>query len=175
MLLGLISKDPLPPIMLCGTTVNLPVFKLLGVHLPCVCMRLEHVDAITSKAASGLYFLKQLRGADVPTTDLLHFYTTVVRLVLEYACPVWHSGLTVAQSNLLESVQKHTIRTVHPDADYQTSLIIAGIDTLHERREVLTAKFFKRQVLASSSLLHSLLPDGQDNDITGSLRNVKPF
>jgi len=39
----------------------------------------------------------------------------------------------------------------------QTSLIVAGIDTLRERRELLTAKFFKRQVLANNSLLHSLL------------------
>ena len=69
--------------------------------------------------------------------DLLHFYTTVVRLVLEYACPVWHSGLTIAQkdSDLLESVQKRAIRIVYPDADYQTSLIVAGIDTLRERRK----------------------------------------
>jgi len=120
---------------------------------------MEHVYAITSKAASRLYFLKQLRRADVPTKDLLHFYTTVVRPILEYACPVWHSGLTVAQSDPLESVQKRAVRIVYPDADYQASLIVAGIDTLLERREVLTANFFKRQVLASSSLLHSLLPD----------------
>ena len=62
-----------------------------------------------------------------------------------------------------------------PDADYQTSLIVANIDTLRERREVLTAKFSKRQVLASSSLLHSLQPDRRNNDITNSLRNAKPF
>jgi len=30
---------------------------------------MEHVDAITSKAASRLYFLKQLRRADVPARD----------------------------------------------------------------------------------------------------------
>ena len=123
---------------------------------------MEHVDAITSKAASRLYFIKQLRRADVPTTDLLHFYTAVVRPVLEYACPAWPSGLTIAQSNMLESVQKRAIRIIYPDADYQASLIVAGIVTLRERRELLTAKFFKRQVLAnlaSSSLLHSLLPD----------------
>ena len=118
---------------------------------------------------------KQLRRADVPTRDLLHFYTTVVRPVLEYVCPVWHSCLTVAQSDLLESVQKRAICIVYPDTDYQTSLIVAGVDTLCERREMLTANFFKRQVLASNSLLHSLLPDQRDNDITSSLRNAKPF
>jgi len=67
--------------------------------------------------------------------------------------------LTVAQSDLLESVQKRAIRIIYRNADYQTSFIVAGIDTLRERREVLMVKFFERQVLASSSLLHSLLPD----------------
>jgi len=57
-------------------------------------------------------------------------------------------------------------------ADYQTSLIVAGIDTLRERREaLLTAKFLKRQVLASSSLFHSPLPSRRDN-VTSSLRNA---
>jgi len=96
-------------------------------------------------------------------------------MVLEYACPVWHSGLTAAHSELLESVQKRAIRIIYPDANYRTSLIVAGIDTLDERREVLTAKFFKRHVLASSSVLHSLLPDRRDNDTVSSLRNPKPF
>jgi len=88
---------------------------------------------VVSKASSKL---KQLRRADVPTKDLLHFYTTVVRPVpvLEYACLVWHPGLTVAHSELLESVQKRVIRIIYPDADYQTSLIVGGIDTLDERR-----------------------------------------
>ena len=59
----------------------------------------KHIDAVVSKAASRLYFLKQLRRADAPARDLLHFYTTVVRPVLEYACPVWHPGLTLHTLN----------------------------------------------------------------------------
>ena len=51
---------------------------------------------------------------DVPTRHLLHFYTAVVRPVL----PVWHPGLTVAHSELLESVQKRAIRITYPNADY---------------------------------------------------------
>ena len=67
------------------------------------------------------------------------------------------------------------IRVIYPDADYRTSVIVAGIATLDEKREVLTAKFFKRRVLAGSSVLHSLLPDRRDNDTVSSLRNPKPF
>ena len=158
------AKDPPLLLSLCGATVErVPVFKLLGVHVSSDLKWTKHIDAVVSKAASRLYFLKQLRRADVPTRDLLHFYTTVVRPVLEYACPVWHPGLTAAHSELLESVQKRAIRIIYPDANYRTSLIVAGIDTLDERREVLTAKFFKRHVLASSSVLHSLLPDRRNN------------
>ena len=44
-----------------------------------------------------------------------------------------------------------------------------------DRREVLTARLFKRQVLASSSLLHYLLPHRRDNDTILSLRNPRHF
>ena len=46
----------------------------------------------------------------------------------------WNPGLTVAHSDLLESVQKRAIRIIYPDANYQTSLIVAGIDTLDVKR-----------------------------------------
>jgi hypothetical protein len=35
--------------------------------------------------------------------DLLLYYTSVVRPVLEYACLVWQSGLTADQRDRLES------------------------------------------------------------------------
>jgi len=37
------------------------------------------------------------------------------------------------------------------------------------------ATFFQRHVLASSSVLHSLLHDRRDNDTVSSLQNPKPF
>ena len=130
---------------------------------------------LSPKAASRLHFLKQLKRTGAPIGDLLHFYTAVVRPVLEYACPVWHCGLTVAQSNELEFVQKRAICMTFPDADYELSLFGAGIVSLQDRREALTARFFKRQVLASSSVLHYLLPYRRDSDSVASLRNPKPY
>ena len=119
MLIGPMAKDQPPLLSLCGATVEqVSVFKLLGVHVSSDLKWTKHTVAVVSKAASRLYFLKQLRRADVPTRDLLHFYTTVVRPVLEYACPVWHPGLTAAHCELLESVQKRAIRIIYPDANY---------------------------------------------------------
>ena len=47
---------------------------------------------------------------------------------------------------------------------YGTALIVAGMDSLKDRREMLMAGFFKRQVLASNAVLHYLL-----NDVTMTL------
>jgi len=81
-------------------------FKLLGVWVSANLTWNKHVDQIISKATSRLYFLKQLRKASAPPEDMLLFYTSVIRSVLEYAAPVWHSSLTAEQKDSLESVQK---------------------------------------------------------------------
>jgi len=57
----------------------------------------------------------------------------------------------------------------------QDCIIISGVDTLKDKREVLTERFFKRHVLPSSSLLHYLLPDRRDNDTVNSLRHSQPL
>ena len=70
------------------------VFKLLGVHVVSDLKWSHHVDDITSKAAERLHFLKQLKRSGTGRDDLLCFYGTVIRPVLEYACPLWHTSLT---------------------------------------------------------------------------------
>ena len=65
--------------------------KLLGVVVSDNLKWNAHVDSICKKAATRLYFLKQLKRAKVPPKDMLLFYTTCRRPVLEYACPVFHN------------------------------------------------------------------------------------
>ena len=105
MLIGPVLKDPAPSVSLSGTPVDrVTVFKLLGVHVASHLKWSQHVDAITSKAAARLHFLKQLKRSGAGWDDLLCFYSTVIRPVLEYACPVWHLSLTAAQTKALESL-----------------------------------------------------------------------
>jgi len=47
--------------------------------------------------------------------------------------------------------------------------------SLKDRREMLMARFFKRQILASNALLHYLLPERHDNDTIRSLKNSQLF
>ena len=65
-----------------------------------------HVNYICAKASSRLYFLKQLRKCSTSIGDMLHFYTAVIRPVLEYACPVWSSSITKEQSSHIKAVQR---------------------------------------------------------------------
>ena len=48
--------------------------------------------------------LKQLKRGGVPYKQLLHFYTAVIRPVLEYAAPAWHHLINRTQAQHLESV-----------------------------------------------------------------------
>ena len=83
-LLGLKVKDPPTSVTLSGTPVErVTTFRLLGVHVMNDLKWAQHVEAISSKAASRLHFLKQLKRSGAGQNDLLCFYGTVIRPVLE--------------------------------------------------------------------------------------------
>jgi len=148
MLIGLIRKEPPSPLVLNGAVIDrVKSFKLLGVHISDDLKWSHHIDAICSKAASRLHFLKLLARSGASQEDLVCFYTAVVRPILEYACPVWHSSLTVAQVDALESIQKRAMRRMCKTTDHKLACIYLGIDDLHSRREHLTLSFFNRNVL----------------------------
>jgi len=103
----------------------------------------------------------------------MSFYCTVVRPVIEYASPVWHSSLTVAQSDALKSLQKRAMNINFPGDNYTAALTIAGVDTLRSRRDALTRRFFTQHVLDEKSCLHYLLPSKRDENTTGRLRKSR--
>jgi len=78
-----------------------------------------------------------------PTVSYPTVSYPAVRPVLEYACPVWHSGLTAGQCNAIENIQKRAIRVIFSDTDgdYEIALIVDGMDSLKDRCEMLIARF----------------------------------
>ena len=133
---------------------------------------LLHVDNMCAKASSRLYFLKQLKRCSASIRDMLHFYTAVIRPVLEYACPVCHTCLTNEQCNCLEFMQR---RAVYLIKDYTEFCINNNLPSLYERRRDLSKFFFNNNVLPSASCLHYLLPDRRDNDVIAKLRNASVY
>jgi len=76
-----------------GTVERVYDFKLLGVHIDSTLTWTKHIDYITKKATKRLYFLKVLKRAGLPSDHLLHYYTTVIRPVLEYCSCIWHHNI----------------------------------------------------------------------------------
>ena len=61
-----------------------------------------HISGIVKKVSTRLYFLCQLKRAKIHPSDLLTFYKTCVRPVMEYAYPVFHDSLPIYPSEELE-------------------------------------------------------------------------
>ena len=62
MLVGAVLKDPPPYVTLSDTPVErVTSFKLLGVYVASDLKWGQHINTITSKVASCLHFLKQLK------------------------------------------------------------------------------------------------------------------
>ena len=86
----------------------------------------------------------------------MQVYCSIVRSVLEYACPVW-ADLPKDLDDAIESVQKRALRIVLPNCHYDDALIQSGITALSQRREEACTNFIKRDSLSSPEL-NPLIP-----------------
>ena len=116
-----------------------------------------HVDEIVKKVNKRLYFLRQLKRAQVKSKELVLLYLTCIRSVMEYACARFHSSLPQYLSVDLERCQKRTLPIMFPDKEYDVALACTGLISLHERRENIADKLFSN-ALVPGHKLHKLLP-----------------
>lgn len=95
MLFGRITANPPPNVTFNTNAVDrVTSFKLLGLIITDNLSWENHVNAVCAKAGTRLHFLKLLKRSSVTFDDLLHYYKSIIRPVIEYACPVWQSGLS---------------------------------------------------------------------------------
>ena len=93
--------------------------KILGVTFTQDLKWNDHIDNITAKAAKCLYLLRELKRAGVSCNDLVLFYCSAIRSVLEY------------------DICLKILRIILKDYKYRDALKIANIPTLYDRRESL--------------------------------------
>ena len=100
--------------------------------------------------------MKQLKRAGLSSNELslLHYYSAVIRPVLEYCVPVGHYSLTKAQTEQLEALQKraiHIILNFTRSMPYMSMLSAANLGTLASGRDDISRKYFVVLLLSSSS------------------------
>jgi len=120
----------------------------------------SHVKSIGAKASRRLQFLKVLKRSSFSIGDLLGLYTSAVRPVLEYACPVWHNCLTNEQCQQIESIQRHALKIIcgQNNTGYNEICSNLKLSSLVDCRSELCKAFFEKSVLDHKSCLHCMLP-----------------
>ena len=168
------SAADFAPIVINGKAIEVvSTVKLLGLNISSDLRWNCHVAEISKKVASRLYFLKQLKRANIPTKDLLIFYRTCIRPVMEYACPVFHNALPAYLSVELEQLQKRAMRIIFPFVPYSDALNQANLETLSQRRQSITTKLFDSITCNSDHKLYKLLPP--QNNCELNLRRKRKF
>ena len=172
MLLGPIHSNPPSAI----TVDNSPVecvasFKLLGIIITNNLSWDDHISAICIKANKRLHYLKLLKRSSATVDDLLHYYTSVIRPVVEYACPVWQSCITCEQRNRIESIQRRAIKLISNCDDYDFYCVVYNIEPLHIRLDNLARSFFYR-ICNESDCLHCILPPKRPDELISRLRKA---
>jgi hypothetical protein len=163
MVVSFTREEPdIPNILVDGTPIErVTECKLLGVMLNNRLTWHTHVDTIYKKACSRLHFVAQLKKTKMPASEIIKVYTTLVRPLLEYACQVWHGGLTDQQVTLLESIQERVMKMAYPCLTYQESLSECDLPTLQVRRDLCCRTLFNSMCHSDHRLNHLLPPKRQ--------------
>jgi hypothetical protein len=154
----LVSKLEVPLVKINNIEIErVETFKLLGVVFSSDLSWNHHVSYMLNKISKRYYIIYQMVKVGVTPSDIITVYCSMIRSVLDYACPVWHCGLTQAQSRDIEAVQKRCLKIVFPDLSYNDALCVAGLERLNCRRERLVRELFN-DMKNPAHILHDMLP-----------------
>ncbi|KAI8513518.1 hypothetical protein Bbelb_101570 [Branchiostoma belcheri] len=128
-----------------------------------------------TRGSKRLFILKRLKQFNLLTTDLTAVYTTYMRLVLEYAAPVWSSGLTNKQSSQIESIQRRACKIILGKGytSYADACAQLGLQPLRTRwSQQLCLRFGKK--LLNSPFFRSLLPPSRVTEPGSQITSPRP-
>ena len=105
-----------------------------------------------------MYFLTLLKRANVPAHDIICFYRTCIRPVLEFCAPLYHHALPDYLTKDIERIQRRALAIITPGLSYSESLLLYNMVSLEHRRSNQCNKFFESIVNNPDHKLHQLLP-----------------
>ena len=96
--------------------------------------------------------------ASIPVDDIVTFYSTCFRPVLEYCSPVFHHGLPKYLSDNIKRVQKQALKIISPSMSYTDNLTRFNPQSLKARREDHCRRLFSTVLSDQTHKLRALLP-----------------
>ncbi len=72
---------------------------------------------------------------------MLDYYCSVIRSVVEYACPAWSTGITKGQSESLEQIQKRAMYIIAPHLQYKEVITKFNLPTIKDHVDILNSIF----------------------------------
>ena len=100
-------------------------------------LEMSVIARVRARFLNMLDISTHLRSAVAPK-DLIIFYITCIRSLLEYACPVFHRALPGYLSDDLERLQRRALRIIFPSLSYSGAIVESGLTTLYQRREEIS-------------------------------------
>ena len=107
--------------------------------------------------------------------DLLTIYIALIRSVLEYCCPVWHTNLPFYLSEQIERLQMRVLRIIFPSLSYREALSAADCVWLDDNRHRLCLNLFQKINSNGDNKLNPLIPNSRLSEHGRPLRNSNSF
>ena len=79
--------------------------KLLGIIITNDLKWHKNTAFLVKKANPRMRLLRKIAEFSAPVEDMVSIYVSYIRSILEQSCTVWHSSLTLEDSEDLETVQ----------------------------------------------------------------------
>ena len=120
-------------------------------------------------ANKRLFMLRTLKRFGFNTSELITVYRGYIRPIIEYADVIWHSSLTLKQSQTLESIQRRACKIMlgFEYVSYVNALEICDLDLLSARRETHCLNFARS--LLKSERTKMLIPPADRRFMANSL------
>ena len=122
--------------------------KLLGVIISNDLKWHKNTSYLTKKANRKMRMLHIAAKFTRNREHLKHIYKTFIRSNLEFSSTVWHSGLSMADRQDLERVQKAAVKVIlgKDYVNYEEALSELKLESLNTRRETMALKFVKNSL-----------------------------
>ena len=143
------TKYSFPPEFSFGNLNTLEVKKehrILGLIIQDDLCWNSQVQQMVSRATRTTWVLRRMRALGVEQKSLVAYWKAEGRVHLEMACPVWHPGLTLAQSRDLDRAQRVAMAAITGrwEPSHSRQLLELALEPLGLRRVKLCRTFAQR-------------------------------